>query len=171
MQGRLGGFGRRHRIRLRQSHADGTRSGEERVSGPRARPQGHRRVHCSSRRLHHRELHCYGDDASWWVGGNVDPLPVVFELWRRSRSSTTGHGFHAKQDTERVVPQEVALDPRTRWGLRTDRAWSLTRLFVGDRRGGYWQHKPSRARLRQMPGALRAKRTYRTAAGYPQVEL
>jgi len=39
-------------------------------------------------RLHHRELHRYGDEASWWVGVNVDPLPVALELWRRSRSST-----------------------------------------------------------------------------------
>jgi hypothetical protein len=38
-------------------------------------------------RLHHRELHRYGDEASWWVGVNVDPLPVALELWRRSRSS------------------------------------------------------------------------------------
>jgi hypothetical protein len=39
-------------------------------------------------RLHHRELHRYGDEASWWVGVNVDPLPVALELWRRSRSNT-----------------------------------------------------------------------------------
>jgi ERF superfamily len=39
-------------------------------------------------RLHHRELHRYGDEASWWVGMNVDPLPIALELWRRSRSSS-----------------------------------------------------------------------------------
>jgi hypothetical protein len=37
-------------------------------------------------RLHHRELHRYGDEASWWAGVNIDPLPVALELWRRSRS-------------------------------------------------------------------------------------
>ena len=37
-------------------------------------------------RLHHRELHRYGDEASWWAGANVDPLPIALELWRRSRS-------------------------------------------------------------------------------------
>jgi hypothetical protein len=36
-------------------------------------------------RLHHRELHRYGDEASWWVGVNVDPLPIAIELWRRAR--------------------------------------------------------------------------------------
>ena len=37
------------------------------------------------RRLHHRELHRYGDEASWWAGVNVDPVPIALELWRRSR--------------------------------------------------------------------------------------
>jgi hypothetical protein len=36
-------------------------------------------------RLHHRELHRYGDEASWWAGVNVDALPIALELWRRSR--------------------------------------------------------------------------------------
>jgi hypothetical protein len=38
-------------------------------------------------RLHHRELHNYGDEASWWVGVNIEPLPIALELWRRSTSS------------------------------------------------------------------------------------
>ena len=38
-------------------------------------------------RLHHRELHRYGDEASWWAGVNVEPLPIALELWRRSRSA------------------------------------------------------------------------------------
>jgi hypothetical protein len=37
-------------------------------------------------RVHHRELHRYGDEALWWAGANVDPLPIALELWRRSRS-------------------------------------------------------------------------------------
>jgi len=37
-------------------------------------------------RLHHRELHRYGDEASWWAGINIDPLSIALELWRRSRS-------------------------------------------------------------------------------------
>jgi len=35
-------------------------------------------------RLHHRELHAYGDEASWWVAVSIDPLPIALELWRRS---------------------------------------------------------------------------------------
>jgi hypothetical protein len=37
-------------------------------------------------RLHHRELHRYGDEASWWTGINVDPVPFALELWKRSHS-------------------------------------------------------------------------------------
>jgi hypothetical protein len=37
-------------------------------------------------RLHHRELHRYGDEASWWAGTSIDPLPIALELWTRSRS-------------------------------------------------------------------------------------
>jgi ERF superfamily protein len=37
-------------------------------------------------RVHHRELHRYGDEASWWAGVNMEPLPIALELWRRSRS-------------------------------------------------------------------------------------
>jgi hypothetical protein len=38
-------------------------------------------------RLHHRELHRYGDEASWWAGVGIDPLPIALELWKLSRSS------------------------------------------------------------------------------------
>jgi hypothetical protein len=36
-------------------------------------------------RAHHRDLHGYGDEASWWAGVGIDPLPIALELWRRSR--------------------------------------------------------------------------------------
>jgi hypothetical protein len=36
-------------------------------------------------RLHHRELHRYGDETSWWAAVNVDPLPIALELWQISR--------------------------------------------------------------------------------------
>jgi hypothetical protein len=39
-------------------------------------------------RLHHRELHGYGDEASWWAGVSIDPVPTALELWRKSRSPT-----------------------------------------------------------------------------------
>ena len=36
-------------------------------------------------RTHHRELHRYGDEVSWWAGVNVDPVPIALELWQRTR--------------------------------------------------------------------------------------
>jgi hypothetical protein len=35
-------------------------------------------------RLHHRELHRYGDEASWWAGVAVDPVALALALWSRS---------------------------------------------------------------------------------------
>jgi hypothetical protein len=35
-------------------------------------------------RLHHRELHRYGDEASWWAAVSIDPLPIALGLWKRS---------------------------------------------------------------------------------------
>ena len=43
-------------------------------------------------RLHHRELHRYGDEASWWAGIGIDPLPIALELWWRSRRNSTLEG-------------------------------------------------------------------------------
>jgi hypothetical protein len=36
-------------------------------------------------RLHHRDLHAYGDEASWWAAVSIDPLPIALELWRKTR--------------------------------------------------------------------------------------
>jgi hypothetical protein len=33
-------------------------------------------------RLHHRELHRHGDEAAWWTGVNIDPVPIALTLWR-----------------------------------------------------------------------------------------
>jgi hypothetical protein len=46
-------------------------------------------------RLHHRELHRSGDEATWWQKLNIDPVPVALMLWQntqagRNISPTTG---------------------------------------------------------------------------------
>jgi hypothetical protein len=38
-------------------------------------------------RVHHRDLHGYGDEASWWAGISIDPQPIALERWQRSRVS------------------------------------------------------------------------------------
>jgi hypothetical protein len=60
-----------HHIRFAQPHALGRKVSDE-YTVPVCR-------------LHHRHLHSYGDEASWWAGVSIDPLPIALELWRRSR--------------------------------------------------------------------------------------
>jgi hypothetical protein len=55
-------------------------------------------------RLHHRDLHGYGDEASWWAGVGIDPLPIALELWRRSRLT---YSF----DATRSEPLSDAIPP------------------------------------------------------------
>jgi hypothetical protein len=48
-------------------------------------------------RVHHRELHRHGDEAAWWTGLNIDPVPIAFALWRSTHrngafSSPAGGG-------------------------------------------------------------------------------
>ena len=57
-------------------------------------------------RLHHRELHRYGDEASWWAGINVDPVSIALELWRRSRPSRA----HAITVLSSVTPSATSPD-------------------------------------------------------------
>jgi ERF superfamily len=40
-------------------------------------------------RLHHRELHRSGDEASWWAAVSIDPLPIALELWKHSQLGAT----------------------------------------------------------------------------------
>ena len=62
-----------HHIRFAQPRRSAARS----ATNTRSRSVG----------LHHRDLHGYGDEASWWAAVNIDPLPIALELWRRSRLS------------------------------------------------------------------------------------
>jgi hypothetical protein len=51
-------------------------------------------------RVHHRELHRYGDEASWWAGANVDPLSIALEFWRRSHPASLAESFQSQQIPE-----------------------------------------------------------------------
>ena len=57
-------------------------------------------------RLHHRELHRYGDEASWWAGANIDPLPIALELWRRSRSAGYRSFLSVAQDNGKEISKD-----------------------------------------------------------------
>jgi hypothetical protein len=67
--------------------ASATRQTIQRARSVRRIAQAHGR-HVPVCRLHHRELHRYGDEASWWAGINIDPAPIALELWRRTRPDT-----------------------------------------------------------------------------------
>jgi hypothetical protein len=41
-------------------------------------------------RVHHRELHRQGDEAAWWQGIKIDPLPIAHRLWRHARLNGSG---------------------------------------------------------------------------------
>jgi hypothetical protein len=36
-------------------------------------------------RVHHREIHCCGNEAEWWNKTGIDPLPVASALWAQTR--------------------------------------------------------------------------------------
>jgi ERF superfamily len=48
-------------------------------------------------RLHHRELHRYGDEASWWAGISADPLSIALSLWRQTHPTGLLEDEQAKQ--------------------------------------------------------------------------
>jgi hypothetical protein len=64
-------------------------------------------------RLHHRDLHSYGDEASWWAGVGIDPLPITLELWRRSRLtySLDASGSERLSDADPPPPAPVERAP------------------------------------------------------------
>jgi hypothetical protein len=43
-------------------------------------------------RSHHRALHRYGDEATWWETNKLDPVVVSRELWQRTRLDGPGGG-------------------------------------------------------------------------------
>jgi ERF superfamily len=40
-------------------------------------------------RVHHRELHRHGDEATWWQKTKIDPLPIARRLWQHARPNGT----------------------------------------------------------------------------------
>ena len=61
-------------------------------------------------RLHHRELHSYGDEASWWAGASIDPVPIALELWRRSRSPYSSEAALSEPFSDVTNPAAANLE-------------------------------------------------------------
>jgi hypothetical protein len=56
-------------------------------------------------RVHHRELHRSGDEATWWRRLNIDPLPVALKLWQQSRAD--GELFPSTQGVLQARPAKT----------------------------------------------------------------
>jgi hypothetical protein len=63
-------------------------------------------------RTHHRELHGYGDEASWWAGVSVDPVPIALALWQRTRPDRELEPTARTVQTEDVGPAFLASPAR-----------------------------------------------------------
>jgi hypothetical protein len=66
-------------------------------------------------RIHHRELHRSGDEATWWQKLNIDPLPVALRLWQQTRLNGD-----APAPSEDITPSRAAQKPGTSVQDRAD---------------------------------------------------
>jgi hypothetical protein len=64
-------------------------------------------------RLHHRELHRYGDEASWWSGVSIDPLPIALELWKRTQLGTRAKGCQTNENVSVSVCATTDSEPES----------------------------------------------------------
>jgi hypothetical protein len=67
-------------------------------------------------RVHHRELHRHGDEAAWWEGIRLDPLPIALGLWQHARlNGTKAVGSEAISPKSAAAngtgPRAVATNP------------------------------------------------------------
>ena len=42
--------------------------------------------------IHHHDLHMKGNEAEWWWGHTIEPLPAAERLWRSSRGGAADAG-------------------------------------------------------------------------------
>jgi hypothetical protein len=61
-------------------------------------------------RLHHRDLHSYGDEASWWAGVGIDPLPIALDLWRRSRLTYSSAASWSEPLSDAISPPAAKIE-------------------------------------------------------------
>jgi hypothetical protein len=72
-------------------------------------------------RLHHRELHQHGDEAAWWNGVKIDPVPIALALWR---STHLDGAFRPAREAKRLG---VATNEESRVRIEPARAWVMHR--------------------------------------------
>jgi hypothetical protein len=57
-------------------------------------------------RVHHRELHRHGNEASWWQGIKIDPLPVARRLWQHARPNGSAVAIDDDIGSTSVITQD-----------------------------------------------------------------
>jgi hypothetical protein len=63
-------------------------------------------------RLHHGELHRHGDEAAWWTGVNIDPVPIALALWRSTHRDGAFSPASGATQLEVATSEEVSLQDR-----------------------------------------------------------
>jgi hypothetical protein len=71
-------------------------------------------------RLHHRELHRWGDEVAWWRRLNIDPLPVALRLWQHTRSD--GQLAATKEGRLSQTEKRASVAAQDRAGAHNTRA-------------------------------------------------
>jgi hypothetical protein len=66
-------------------------------------------------RVHHRELHRHGDEAAWWKGIKLDPLPIALRLWQHARLNGI-----AALSSETIDPKSAAADETGQRSIATN---------------------------------------------------
>jgi hypothetical protein len=59
-------------------------------------------------RVHHRELHRSGNEATWWRKLNIDPIPVALRLWQQTRADGDIAPMAQAVNTPDVAAQDQA---------------------------------------------------------------
>jgi len=63
-------------------------------------------------RLHHRELHRHGDEAAWWTGVNIDPVPIALALWQSTHREGAFSPVSEGTQLEAAASEDVARHAR-----------------------------------------------------------
>src|SRR5262249_35245440 len=61
-------------------------------------------------RIHHRELHRFGDEESWWQKLNIDPLTVALRLWQHTHGNVAQINEVTTQANAATKPDISAQD-------------------------------------------------------------
>jgi hypothetical protein len=64
-------------------------------------------------RLHHRKLHRYGDEASWWAAVSIDPLPIALGLWKRSQLGMITEHRQTSENSSALLGATMDIEPES----------------------------------------------------------